>query len=167
MPRYVRQRNKYSCGPVAIINAIKWAGGHVTMRKDFKRLIKATHCSFVGSYWGTNLSNLDCVLRHEGRRRFKVMRRSRSGIKAIEEHVRKDGCAAIINYCYPDKKTGGYCGHYMLLVDALPSGKTFICVNNSRKGPTVAQFRRSTIIDDLKPRFLNYPYVWFLTRLNN
>jgi hypothetical protein len=26
MPRYIRQRNNYSCGPVALLNALKWAG---------------------------------------------------------------------------------------------------------------------------------------------
>jgi len=26
MPRYIRQRDNYSCGPVALLNALKWAG---------------------------------------------------------------------------------------------------------------------------------------------
>lgn len=26
MPRYIRQKDNYSCGPVALLNALKWAG---------------------------------------------------------------------------------------------------------------------------------------------
>lgn len=26
MPRYIKQRDKYSCGPIALMNALKWAG---------------------------------------------------------------------------------------------------------------------------------------------
>ena len=164
MPRYVRQRDKYSCGPIAIINAIKWAGGHATVKKDHKRLVRTTNCSVMPK--GVFRSNFDRVLRHEGRWIIKVTRRLRPGIKAIEEHVRKDDCVTIVNNCFLGQETGELYAHFTLYVDASPSGKTFTCVNYFREGPAVAQFRRSTIIGDLRSHFVDFPCVWFLTRLN-
>ena len=133
------------------------------MEKDLKRLVRVTNCKVKVDI---SMSNGDRVLRREGRRRFKVIRRLRPGIKTIEEHVRKNDCAAIVSYSYFNQEIGDYFSHCMLYIDVSPSGKTFTCVNYN-EGSTVAQFRRSTIIGDLRSHFVNYPHVWFLTRLNN
>ena len=173
MPRYVGQRDKYSCGPVVIMNAIKWAGGHATMKKDHKRLTKAVYCGFVGDQHGTHPLDLDPILRREGFGRFEVVRFFYPSIQEFEEHVRKDDCAAVISFNYINR-SGKFCGHYTLVIDVSFSGKTFTYVNESRgkllvarlKRQTVVRFRRSTVIDDLKPSLTNSPCAWFLAQLN-
>lgn len=43
--RYCVQRNEFSCGPILIINALKWAGEKITYRKDYKELCELLKCS--------------------------------------------------------------------------------------------------------------------------
>lgn len=54
MPRYIRQRDNYSCGPVALLNALKWAGAtkgtsYKTMPawRDVCRTTKLRGTSFI------------------------------------------------------------------------------------------------------------------------
>jgi hypothetical protein len=39
MPRYCKQRDNYSCAPIAILNALKWTGKNKTL-KDLSKLKK-------------------------------------------------------------------------------------------------------------------------------
>jgi len=45
MPRFVKQRDHYACGPVAIANAIKALGGKINYSKTRKVLCTACRCS--------------------------------------------------------------------------------------------------------------------------
>lgn len=52
MPRYVNQSSLNACGPIAVINASKWAGMNLSIKKDFDMI--ATLCDYeelVGSTW--------------------------------------------------------------------------------------------------------------------
>lgn len=48
IPRYVKQNDDYSCGPIAIINALKWIGRKASYG-SLKRIQKACHCDEDGS----------------------------------------------------------------------------------------------------------------------
>ena len=38
--RYLVQRNEFSCGPIAIINTLKWCGARATYSSHYKKLVK-------------------------------------------------------------------------------------------------------------------------------
>lgn len=38
MIRYCKQLNKSDCGPIAVLNALKWAGEPVSIRKNYKEI---------------------------------------------------------------------------------------------------------------------------------
>ena len=44
MPRYLSQRNGYSCVPVALINLAKWLGLGWSYRKHYERAMTLTQC---------------------------------------------------------------------------------------------------------------------------
>ncbi len=46
MTRYVRQRTEFSCGPVAILNVLKWSGEKVALNsKLYKRIYADCECN--------------------------------------------------------------------------------------------------------------------------
>jgi len=63
MRRYIQQRDDddYSCGPIAILNAAKWAGKSLTLKKDFQRIKCLTKCNKSGSL----PFNIDIALQKE------------------------------------------------------------------------------------------------------
>jgi hypothetical protein len=48
-PKYLRQRDDFSCGPIALMNVLKWAGYNITY-KDHTRFVKMCKCSKTGTF---------------------------------------------------------------------------------------------------------------------
>jgi hypothetical protein len=48
-PRYVRQKDDYGCGPIAVLNALKWAGYDAQYKRDYARLIRLCKCTKGGT----------------------------------------------------------------------------------------------------------------------
>lgn len=65
--RYVRQRNDFSCGPVAILNVLKWSGEKVALDSELYKTI---------------YSDCGCCIENEGSPIFYVR-------KAITKHCHK------------------------------------------------------------------------------
>lgn len=71
MIRYVKQKNKYTCGPVAIINIMKWCGYNTSYKKDIKKIIKTTNTDVGGTYFYEiglaleNVRNIKTLIRHK------------------------------------------------------------------------------------------------------
>lgn len=168
MPRYVKQPDKISCGPIAIMNALKWSGRRCTLKNNFQRLTKACDCS-PGNY-GSSISAFDHALRNETRGRLNIKRRHRSSIREIEEHLHQRNGAVIINYLYICEKTGDRVGHLALFTHTSETGGSFTGVNDVRD-KTIVLLRRSTLLRCLRLRGLrgegSYPTVWFLTKIEN
>jgi len=55
MTRYIRQQDEYSCGPHAIINAMKWLGMPATAA-DLPRLKEECHTTVGGGTWPKDLN---------------------------------------------------------------------------------------------------------------
>lgn len=49
MPRYIKQPNKYSCGPVALMNAFKWGGFKFSYAEQRELFYDLCHCDPDGS----------------------------------------------------------------------------------------------------------------------
>lgn len=130
MTRYVRQRDNYSCGPVAIANALKWAGSKFSYRRYHPMFIAAAKCQKPR---GTKRGHFDRTLRFFARTFdwFKVKRAL--GIKraGLLSFLRSSDHAAILQYYVKEDKR-----HFALAIHCEPP---FIYLVNhwGRSGPTI------------------------------
>lgn len=46
---YIKQRNKYSCGPVAIMNTLIYLGKDIDYERDYKKYMRLCRCDKEGS----------------------------------------------------------------------------------------------------------------------
>lgn len=140
-PRYVKQRDKFSCGPVAIMNVLKWAGVELSHDETIKPFRTICRCD---PEVGTNHPNFDRALRliTDEVGGIKVRRVYKPKLPEIEQHLREEGIV-ILNYHwrYDDE----WNRHFMLLVNVSESGKSFLTVNDNRKGPALKREMRETV----------------------
>src|SRR3990167_4439791 len=125
LPRYVRQTDTFTCGPVAILNALKWSGCDCIKSKHLRKIIEHSRCKFKHN--GTFSYYLDQSLRHFGKRRFRVRFSFYPSLNSIENHLRKSGGSIIIADLFV--KGGRRFGHYSLITNVSKSGKSFTAVN--------------------------------------
>ncbi len=127
MPRYVRQHDEFRCGPVVILNALKWAGCNVTAGL-IPKLCREVKCTRTGTY----KTELARGLVNRGKRNFSVRQDCRPSLKKIEECLREGG-AVLLSYWYykekPLSKRGQLQGHYALVTGVSPSRETFYVAN--------------------------------------
>jgi hypothetical protein len=158
--RYVRQRDRYSCGPIAIINAIKWAGKSASIWQDFEAVTQDCKCVPPG---GTKHADFDHALRKHSRG-FRAKRRIQPSFTSIERYLRMPRSAVIVNYAYDRDGVRG--AHYALFIGTSRSGESFVGINIRRK--TVFSISRQEFMRDLRRRKDGcgrvYPRVWFLTK---
>lgn len=51
MIQYInKQKNDFSCGPIALLNALKWRGEKRTYRNDYQSLVKLCNTDKFGTY---------------------------------------------------------------------------------------------------------------------
>ena len=85
--RFVRQKNNFSCAPIAILNAAKWAGKKLSYKKDYKRIVDDLKCNKDG----TKISNIDRILRQELVHHSRVLKiKNPTYIRAMR-HIRSGG----------------------------------------------------------------------------
>jgi hypothetical protein len=163
-PRYLKQRDKYSCGAIALLNALKWAGYQINYRRDFGRAYRACKCNKDGVY--TN--NFDTAIRRY--KKLIVLPECESfeapPIKLIDECLENHGAIAMA-YIY---KYNGHVevSHMTLCIGR--KGNQYVFVNNARQAKkAITLHKRSTVVKMLRFRD---PYcggceVWFLNKLLN
>lgn len=136
--RYVKQRDKYSCGPVALMNILKWGGSLLSyddQRDPLTTLCKCT--SDDGTKWGKFDQALRKVSkRHKG---FTVEKVRRPTLTEIEEHLRAGG-ALVLNYHWQYR--GKEDRHYSIVVGVSDSGRSFRVVNGRKRGRAAKWIRR-------------------------
>lgn len=155
--RYIRKQNdNYSCTPLAVANALKWAGYKFSWKaskKEFCWALKTTR-------EGTERKNVNAFL--SSAKKLKKIKSSRAykniTVKDIIARVKK-GEAAIIGYYFKDKK--GIGGHTFFVSGLTQSGHSFYTVNLRPGRAHVSTLqRRLTSLDTNK-----YPYhVWFIRK---
>jgi hypothetical protein len=154
LPRFIKQRDNYSCGPVAIVNALKWAGvratyAHVTLYSILCETEKDI---------GTQISALHKALTLT--KAFKVVRLYNPSIKRIDEHV--DGGGAVLFASTTVLTEEDYEGHYALIVSRSP--KKFGICNLDTSGNSYRAYPRNLFIRKYMKRFKRgKPVVWLLT----
>jgi hypothetical protein len=157
MPRYVQQRDEFRCGPVAILNALKWSGRSVTA-KLIPRLCKEVSCSQSG----TQPLNFTLGLIRRGKKSFTVRRDNHPSLANIENRLRNGGAVILVYWYHKEKKTRKsreFEGHLTLITGVSKSGKTFRVVNYfTPKGLHRVRINREVLWGNLRPRC--YKHVW-------
>jgi len=102
--RYVKQpRDTYICGPVAVINALKWAGSNTTL-KDLKKVKNVCEYNL-----GVKSGDVSRALRKLGRPYLKFICRRYATIDKIDEHLDKGGFIILLTSVRkPDGKRRGH-----------------------------------------------------------
>jgi hypothetical protein len=163
-PRYLRQRDLYSCGVIALLNALKWAGYNITYRKDFDKAKRACKCTPDGVY----PNDFDVAIRRY--KKLIVLPDEHSfeapSIKLLDEHLALGG-AFVLSFIYK------YHGVVEVLHMTLCIGKSngqYVMVNNSEGAiKTISKVKRKTMIKMLRyaDPDAGCSEVWFLFRLDN
>jgi hypothetical protein len=142
MARYTKQRDKFSCGPVAVHNLLIWAGVKVEFKVSIPLLIKMCKCIPID---GTSTSKLSKIVKKIGRdtMAYKCIETHEPTMVEIEKHMHEGG-AILGQYTYTHNGKRG--GHYYLLAGITPSGKLFKTVNYYREGKAVQYVKRKKFI---------------------
>jgi len=156
----LKQRDKYSCGPIAILNALRWADLDTPYEDWFDMLSAVCECGWPDV---TLHRRFERALREIGRNFCSMRRKFRPSIKEIEDHIYGGG-AVILNYKWR-RKNGETNRHFSLVVDVSQGGKTFYSVNDRRAGPAYQSVHRKTFLKhNLRFRASDPPLkAWFLT----
>ncbi len=163
MPRYIKQRDKFRCGPVAVMNALKWAGEDVSYVADRDRLDKLCNCGPPPS--GTNHPGFDRALRAAGKGIYSVRKVRYPTLREIEEHL-QNGHAVVFNYYWRDEEEGTSARHFEFLVGVSPSGKSIYVVNGSNCWTTLHRVTRERFKkEELRFQRVDPRYTaWFLKK---
>ena len=121
-PRWIKQTDTYSCGPIALANILKWAGIQSNWsedRDDFRKLCR------TNAQFGTQPANLTRALRTWGSQLI-IVKRSRWKLAEIIDHVEGRG-AVIFDFTVPlpsnvKKPWWQRDGHYAACVDIMGEG---------------------------------------------
>lgn len=151
---YVVQRDSYRCGPVAILNALRWAGKDVLYKSQIGRLTQLCECVQPK---GTKYRPFVRTLRKEGKNWFDIELVTEPNFGLVEK-ILGQGKAAIWNFKHERGR------HYAFIVSADRSKKTFSVANYVRDNvPLIAVPR-----EEMK-KFLNQhdrlQRLWVLTKL--
>lgn len=160
MIRYTKQTDTFRCGPVAIANAIKWAGGDFSFRDNKKKLDKLVNIKKTGC----NPTDLTIALRAVGEKYLTGIQRRKLNnstptqvVRMIRKHIKADGIVLmnISRYNYLGQNEG-----HFYLIDG-QDGEFFMCVN---------AFGES-LIDDIHEKYLrdtlrcaNTHSIWLLKK---
>lgn len=145
MPKYTRQHDQFNCGPVALLNALKWAGYPYTL-KDLPRLSRLCKCK-PGDLGGTLTCDFDRALRRY--KRLIVLPDDgpfeRPYISMIDEHLDLGG-VVVFSYIY--KYHGRVeVSHLTLCIGR--EGKHYIFANDGQH-KLLARRRRKTVVNMLR-----------------
>jgi hypothetical protein len=169
MPRYVKQRDEFRCGPVAIVNVLKWMGCDATA-KLIPGLCKELR---VTKDYGTSESDLERALARRGKGKFSIRKDTHTSLKKIEARIR-EGMAVLLIYSHNGlphnlNKDGEKWWHIVLVTGVSENGATFYIANyrtNDQKRQHAAE--RDVFRDDLRRR-KSYgewcdPTAWYLKK---
>jgi len=141
MIHYVKQRDKFRCGPVAVLNSLRWVGADVSANYVYELSEKCKTKSYGMS--GTNYYNFDRILRDEGQDLVNVKLILKPRLYEIEEHLREGG-VVVLNYAWGQEDSHR---HYTFIPEESETGKTFVMVNEFDNRPAVTKVRRKTFVN--------------------
>jgi len=145
--RWVRQRDLYRCGPIAVLNILKWMGGPWT----HKMLPAVQILCKCDADVGTSRQNIERAMKALG---IIKKRRVFPKLKEIDKHL-DNGGVILLEYFW-DK----FYGHYALCIGR--TEKHYLIVNDSYE-KTVTKWKRNELRIIIKRcRGDEKPWAWFI-----
>lgn len=147
---YIKQRDEFSCGPVAIINALKWAGHDYTYQAlpTIRRLCR---CKDEGTH-SENLTRGLEKLKKRNKLKFKYNDLEYPTLLKIDKHLKKGS----LIFLYRENNQD--IGHYIFINSKKENW--YSVVNYSKK--TKGKMHRKTLMRLVKNRFFDMPSVWYI-----
>ena len=160
MGRYILQKDKISCGPVAIINALKWGGSLVTEDELFLfqfscRTINPENPSDHES-GGTHTHDFDRTLRYAAKPLLNIKRKKFPSFRSVKNHLLSGG-AICIAYYWKDKTEDGF---HFAFIEQIERGCWLVI--NDHEG--YMRKRSDKTIRKWFSKKEDCPTVWFLKR---
>lgn len=137
--RYVKQRDSYSCGPIALLNILKWSG----LRKTYKDLpILQKECKCNNGTWPEDLQK--AVKKYSNLKSFS---RRKPSILKIDQHLKRHG--AVILVCYwSDEWDEEIEGHFITIVGC--KDKEYVCLNSHITKTAISYISREELKNMIK-----------------
>lgn len=160
MTRYIKQKDNFSCGPVAAINICKWAGiKQIRSAKPILAHVKwwrrFTNCN--GGTWPKDLNKFLHKIRGI---KVKHLHCERLKLRHIDEWIDRGG-AIIIHFFHNDP--GFKVGHYITIVGR--TKKYYYVTNYSRRKPGLSRVSRKRIAVDVSmSKGEQNPLTWFISK---
>ena len=162
--RYCRQLDYVSCGPICILNCLKWSGIDVTSQSHLPYL--QFSCRTIDleepedpDNNGTFDSDFDRVLRYVGKGVFNVRRQRFPTAEEIREHLESGGAVAISYHWEED----GQVGDHFCFISGMKRG-FFECVNDHHSSyESTVSLRRIITLRTWLKKYDDCPTAWFLT----
>lgn len=81
MHRYIRQKNNYTCGPIALYNLLTWANAHDLL--SYRNIYKLTECNPIHGTTTNNFSETLKRLIHESSSNLKLSKCKIIGLQKL------------------------------------------------------------------------------------
>jgi len=139
MPRYIKQRHERSCGPTALMNAVKWAGYSLSYEDYIDYYAKL--CDYKkGDDFGTHWLNLHRAILATPELKLVALL-NRPTLRQLDRFLNK-GFSAIVRY----KHSKG--GHFAFVPKH--TAKFYYMVNGPRSKATLCRISRKDISKKLR-----------------
>lgn len=155
-PRFARQPHDYSCGPTAILNAMKWVGIPASLRCDYNTLVDL--CEAEPN--GTAIPAFDRVLRENVESHAFVRRKYRPTLREVEKWIKDPAC--IVALCYWHDNSYDSDGHYMLMTEVSNDGKEFNCINDGKTSMFRDREKIKMYLRNRRRAKNKLPVAWFI-----
>ncbi len=124
--RFSKQHTLNDCTPVALANALKWAGKSISYSRE-----KALWCKAVGydtrvggtSWWTTSSSFV-----REGEGLFSVVTLHNPLVREIERHLLGGG-ALVLSYLFFHERLDRFCRHTVFIPEISQDRQSFRVIN--------------------------------------
>lgn len=95
--RYKKQHDKFRCAPIALLNAMKWAGAKVSYKDWIDYLCTLCNCS---NSRGTAYNDLIKAVRACSKGLFSFKEVESPTLKEIRNHIKKGGAVVLLHQTY-------------------------------------------------------------------
>ena len=154
--RFAKQPHYYSCGPTAILNAMKWVGYPAAIKYEYADLVDICNADPNG----TNIPVFDRVLREHVGRSAWIKRRYRPKFSDVERWI-KDPIQIVI-LCYWHTSSDYSDGHYMILTEGILDGAFFHVVNDGLSVMLRDRERIKRYVRNRSRASWKLPIAWFI-----
>lgn len=154
--RFTKQHDRYSCGPTAIANALKWAGQRFSYRDNKKDICDTVACINPA---GMRPSKIVHGLKRHSKKPLGVSRRNQFSLQEVDKHLLSDKGAIILRYYWPDLEQTG---HYIFIseLNTRLFGGMYYVTNLWSDGPAGRYITRNTLKWLMRKR--QHAICWFL-----